>query len=90
MSRDLFFSKCHDETEFLCADRRQCVPLSWRCDGIADCSDGSDECPSLNNVLVNINIDNDIQSNPKLTVVGNVHIAKNLYTDHRLVIKSKI
>ena len=74
-------SKCASETEFLCADKKQCVPESWRCDGIADCSDASDECPTLNDIQ--INIDNDIQSNPKLTVVGNVHIDKQLYNDVR-------
>ena len=28
-----------------------------------------------------MNIDNDIKSNPKLTVVGNVHITRDLYSD---------
>ena len=66
--------------EFLCDDRKQCVPSYWVCDGILDCSDGSDECPVINED-VEINIDNDIKSNPKLTVVGNVHISSDLYSD---------
>ena len=66
--------------EFLCDDRKQCVPSDWVCDGIPDCSDGSDECPVINQ-NVEINIDNDIKSNPKLNVVGNIHIDRELYSD---------
>ena len=81
--KDLQLSKCPKESEFLCADKKQCIPMEWKCDKILDCSDGSDECPVLHEVESNINIENDIQSNPKLTVVGIVHIENNLYTDHR-------
>ena len=68
--------------KFLCADKKLCIPSGWRCDGISDCGDGSDECPILNEE-VKIQIDNDLKSNPKLTVDGIVHIDKDLYTDKR-------
>ncbi|KAI1716113.1 low-density lipoprotein receptor domain class A domain-containing protein [Ditylenchus destructor] len=34
---------CHNGSEFLCADGRQCISLSQACDGIRDCEDGGDE-----------------------------------------------
>ncbi|XP_075544338.1 uncharacterized protein LOC142578718 isoform X4 [Dermacentor variabilis] len=34
--------KCRP-TEFSCLATRTCVPAQWRCDGTADCEDGSDE-----------------------------------------------
>ena len=57
-------SQCGD-SEFLCADMKQCVPALWKCDGITDCSDGSDECPRLNETEIKtlntlFKIDNDI------------------------------
>ena len=80
-------SQCGD-SEFLCADMKQCVPALWKCDGITDCSDGSDECPRLNETEIKtlntlFKIDNDIQSNPKLTVIINVLIDRRLYIDKR-------
>ena len=29
--------------QFACANREECIPASYRCDGDPDCSDGSDE-----------------------------------------------
>uniref|UniRef100_A0A0N7ZD25 Uncharacterized protein n=1 Tax=Scylla olivacea TaxID=85551 RepID=A0A0N7ZD25_SCYOL len=40
------FQACsHDE--FQCVTSGTCVPISWHCDSVEDCSDGSDEanCP---------------------------------------------
>ncbi|XP_064481852.1 low-density lipoprotein receptor-related protein 1B-like isoform X2 [Ornithodoros turicata] len=34
--------ECMD-TEFGCKTTRTCIPSQWRCDGTADCEDGSDE-----------------------------------------------
>lgn len=34
--------KCRP-TEFSCVATKTCVPAQWRCDGTADCEDGSDE-----------------------------------------------
>jgi len=74
-------SKCEDD-EFACADHKQCIPPDWVCDGISDCSDQSDECPKVKKLNdVDLKIDNAIESNPKLTVVGNVHISRNLFID---------
>ncbi|XP_041433100.1 low-density lipoprotein receptor-related protein 2 isoform X2 [Xenopus laevis] len=45
-----FIQKAHTQTcsseSFRCSNGR-CIPLSWRCDGTADCADNSDEvgCP---------------------------------------------
>ena len=33
---------CRDY-QFACVNQQQCFPASYRCDGEADCSDGSDE-----------------------------------------------
>jgi hypothetical protein len=35
--------------EFKCDTTDQCFPFSWKCDGIVDCSDDSDEagCPGM-------------------------------------------
>lgn len=34
--------KCR-EYQWQCGDSRQCIPLSWRCDGQNDCHNGADE-----------------------------------------------
>ena len=33
---------CRDD-QFACVNQHQCIPVSYRCDGETDCSDGSDE-----------------------------------------------
>ncbi|XP_077478907.1 uncharacterized protein lrp13b [Stigmatopora argus] len=41
--------RCPYKTDFLCKDRRGCVPKKFLCDGRADCHDSSDEvyCPTI-------------------------------------------
>ncbi|XP_069673416.1 low-density lipoprotein receptor isoform X3 [Periplaneta americana] len=39
-------SRTCSETEFKCANGR-CIPIHWQCDNEKDCSDGSDEVPSI-------------------------------------------
>ena len=39
---------CDAHLEFYCAPRHQCLPNTWKCDGVVDCADFSDEpasCP---------------------------------------------
>ncbi|KAJ9574492.1 hypothetical protein L9F63_008335, partial [Diploptera punctata] len=39
-------SRTCSETEFKCNNGR-CIPVHWQCDNEKDCSDGSDEIPSV-------------------------------------------
>ena len=39
---DKTFNTCHETTEFMCRDG-ECIALSWKCDGDADCFDNTDE-----------------------------------------------
>ena len=32
---------CNNETHYICTAGKQCLPLEWRCDNVADCPDGS-------------------------------------------------
>jgi len=40
---DVFFIACDEQTEYQCKKDGTCIPLSWKCDRINDCSDGADE-----------------------------------------------
>ena len=37
---------CDAHLEFYCAPRHQCLPNTWKCDGVVDCADFSDEPPT--------------------------------------------
>ena len=42
-----------DSDQFSCTGGNQCIPVAWKCDGIPNCNDGSDEiietCPDAGN-----------------------------------------
>lgn len=42
MTLVILTGECSAMSQFKCADET-CVPISWHCDGDADCKDGSDE-----------------------------------------------
>lgn len=39
----LFLDKNCSADQFTCANNYSCVPLSWKCNGINECGDNSDE-----------------------------------------------
>ena len=42
-----------DDRQFACEDHKFCIPINWKCDGEADCQDGSDENPIECGKLIN-------------------------------------
>ncbi|MEE2961899.1 MAG: pre-peptidase C-terminal domain-containing protein [Myxococcota bacterium] len=46
-----------DSDQFSCTGGNQCIPVAWKCDGIPNCNDGSDEiietCPDAGNNSAN-------------------------------------
>ena len=44
--------ECGDH-HFTCEDHEFCIPINWKCDGEADCRDGSDENPIECGKLIN-------------------------------------
>ena len=63
------------EEEHLCYDGRQCIPSYWTCDGITDCSKGSDECPLFDY----LKISNNVTFTPKLSVIVEFYIDSQLF-----------
>lgn len=39
----LFFKGKCKENQFNCEHSRECIPLSWKCNGVVDCEQGEDE-----------------------------------------------
>jgi hypothetical protein len=39
-------TNCDKEDNFVCSDDK-CIPAIWKCDGVGDCSDRSDEDPHI-------------------------------------------
>ena len=43
LDEDILIVNCTDASLFLCLDKSRCLPNKFRCDGVQNCIDGSDE-----------------------------------------------
>ncbi|XP_071959713.1 low-density lipoprotein receptor-related protein 12-like [Antedon mediterranea] len=47
-------ASCNTQTEFHCKAEKKCIPITWKCNDQYECSDGSDEAPSLCHGLTSV------------------------------------